>query len=312
MTHAFLFPGQGSQSVGMGKELYDNFTEAKEVFNEVDDALDQSLSRIIFEGSIEALTQTSNTQPALMAVSIAVIRVLEKQSGKTLPDLCRFVAGHSLGEYSALCAADALSLSQTARLLRVRGNAMQDAVPAGQGGMAALIGVDTDQASTIAKAAAQGETCQIANDNGGGQVVISGHIGAIDRAVAIAAEHGAKKAIKLPVSAPFHCELIAPAAAIMREALAQATVNPPSVPLIANVTAAQETDPENIRTNLVKQITGTVRWRETIETLKAQNIDTLIECGAGKVLSGLTRRIDRSFSTLSLQTPADIEAFITG
>lgn len=310
MTYAFIFPGQGSQFVGMGKELYDSFTEAKEVFEEVDDALDQGLSSLMFSGSIEALTQTSNTQPALMAVSIAVARTLEKQSGKPLEELCNFVAGHSLGEYSALCAAKAISLSETARLLRIRGNAMQDAVPAGQGGMAALIGVTFDQAVEIASLAAEGQVCEAANDNGGGQVVISGHSGAIERAIKIAPEHGAKKAVQLPVSAPFHCQLMQPAANTMKEALSQAKIQSPVVPLIANVTAKSETNPENIRNNLVTQVTGTVRWRETIEELKQLGTDSLIECGAGKVLTGLTRRIDKTLSGTSLQTPDDIASFI--
>lgn len=310
MTRAFIFPGQGSQFIGMGKSLYESFTEAKEVFQEVDDSLSQNLSSIIFDGEIEELTETQNTQPALMAVSVAVVKVLEAQSDNSLATLGQYVAGHSLGEYSALCAAGSISIAETAKLLRIRGNAMQQAVPKGKGGMAALIGVDFEKAIEIANAAAQGEICEAANDNGGGQVVISGSISAIDRAIAIAGEHGAKKAVKLPVSAPFHCSMMSPAAKVMEEALAEATIKSPSIPLIANVTAKIETEPDNIRKNLVSQVTGTVRWRETIEEFKNIGVENLIECGAGKVLSGLVKRIDRSISSSSIQTPEDIEKFL--
>lgn len=305
---AFIFPGQGSQFIGMGKEAADQYAEAREVFEAVDDALGQKLSRIIFEGPIEELTLTSNTQPALMATSIALLKVIEKQTGKTLPELCNYVAGHSLGEYTALCAAGAIELGDTARLLRIRGDAMQAAVPAGQGGMAALIGVDFQQADEIAKEAAKGETCQAANDNGGGQVVVSGAVGAIERVLEVAAAKGVKRAVKLPVSAPFHSDLMKPAADKMRDALAAVTVNAPSVPLIANVTAEEVTDPQKIRDLLVEQVTGMVRWRESIEKLHALGVEELFEIGAGKVLSGLTRRIESSLKSTSLQTPENVDA----
>lgn len=310
MAQACIFPGQGSQSVGMGKELAENFEEARLVFEEVDDALGQKLSSIIFEGPEEELTATANTQPALMATSMAVVKVIEKQGNRSIADLADYVAGHSLGEYSALCAAGSLSLSQTAKLLRIRGEAMQQAVPKGQGGMAALIGVDFETAENLAKEIADKGVCQAANDNGGGQVVISGAIAAIDHAVAVAGDYGIKRAVKLPVSAPFHSELMAPAAQRMQEALADAEVKVPSVPLIANVTAQEVTDPQTIKDLLVQQVTGTVRWRESILALQEKGVGKFVELGAGKVLAGLVKRIDRSLEAKSIQTPADIEAFL--
>ncbi len=311
MTTAFVFPGQGSQSVGMGKEVYDAFPIARETFEEVNDALGEKLSQLIFEGPIETLSLTENTQPALMVTSVALFRVLAKESGKTLNELCSYVAGHSLGEYSALAVAGSLSLADTARLLRLRGQAMQAAVPAGKGGMAALLGVEYDMAAEIAAQASQGaDSCQAANDNGGGQVVLSGTNGAIDRAITIAADKGVKRAIKLPVSAPFHSSLMQPAADKMRDALADTTIQAPSVPLVANVTAEETRDPETIRRLLVEQVTGMVRWRESVITLKNKGVENIVEIGAGKVLSGLVKRIEKDMNSVSLQTPADIEAFL--
>lgn len=310
MSKAFVFPGQGSQFVGMGKEVADNFPEAAHIFEEVDDALGENLSKLIFEGPIEELTLTQNTQPALMATSVAILRAIEKQGGKDISELCSYVAGHSLGEYSALCAANAISVADTARLLRIRGNAMAEAVPAGKGGMAALIGVDFEKADEIAKSVAGSGLCQAANDNGGGQVVVSGEMAAIDKVVEVASEFGVKRAVKLPVSAPFHSELMAPAAKIMQEALAEVGVKSPSVPLIANVTADVVTDPDEIRKLLVQQVTGMVRWRESVITLKEQGVEQIVEVGAGKVLAGLTRRIDKELSSTSIQTPEDIEGFL--
>ncbi|MBB2191567.1 ACP S-malonyltransferase [Gluconacetobacter azotocaptans] len=318
-VHAFIFPGQGSQSVGMGRELAEAFAPAREVFEEVDDALGQRLSALMFDGPMDELTRTENTQPALMAVSLAVLRVLEKEGGLELKRTAALVAGHSLGEYSALAAAGALGVAQTARLLRVRGEAMQKAVPPGVGGMAALIGVDLDQAREICAEAAtlrvEGqadvtETIEVANDNGGGQVVISGRIAAVERAVGIAKGRGVKRAVLLPVSAPFHCSLMAPAADAMAEALDRADVAVPVVPVVANVSAAKVTDPQAIRDLLVRQVTGTVRWRESVEAMAAMGVDSFVELGAGKVLSGLVRRIDGAVATRSVGTPADIEAFL--
>jgi [acyl-carrier-protein] S-malonyltransferase len=294
----------------MGKEVYDFSPVAKEVFQEVDDALGQKLSKLIFEGPMEDLTLTQNTQPALMAVSIALIRVIEKESGLKLNGLCSYVAGHSLGEYSALCAAGAISLADTARLLRIRGDAMAAAVPAGQGGMAALIGVEFDVADKLAKSVADVGACQAANDNGGGQVVISGQMAAIDKAIEVAADFGVKRAVKLSVSAPFHSSLMAPAAKIMRDALDAVTVHSPSVPLIANVTADVVTNPDEIRNLLVEQVTGMVRWRESVIELKNKGVTEIVEVGAGKVLAGLVKRIEKDIETASIQTPADIDAFL--
>jgi [acyl-carrier-protein] S-malonyltransferase len=310
MNRALVFPGQGSQSVGMGQALAGAFAEAREVFGEVDEALGQNLTRIMFEGPADDLKLTENAQPALMAVSMAVIRVLDKQGNFRLPQAAQFVAGHSLGEYSALCAAGSLTLADTARLLKKRGLAMQQAVPVGIGTMAALIGVDLAAAQDIAAAAAQGEICTAANDNAPGQVVVSGHTGAVDRAIAIAAERGFKRSVKLPVSAPFHCSLMQPAADAMQKALANVTIKPPVVPVVANVTAAMVNEPAKIRDLLVQQITAPVRWRESVLYMKAQGIEQLVECGAGSVLAGLTKRIDKEITALSLQGPEEIEGFL--
>lgn len=309
MARAFVFPGQGSQAVGMGKDLGEAHAVARAVYQEVDDALGQNLSGLMFEGPSDDLTLTENAQPALMAVSMAVIRVLESQ-GFDLKAAGQFVAGHSLGEYSALCAAGALSIGDTARLLKVRGRAMQKAVPVGEGAMAALLGLDLEQAQEIAAAAAQGEVCQAANDNAPGQVVVSGAKAAVERAIALAAEKGAKRSVLLPVSAPFHCALMQPAADAMAEALASVTINAPVIPLVANVTASAVTAPEEIRRLLVEQVTGAVRWRESVLYMKAQGVTTLVECGAGKVLSGLAKRIDKEVAGVAINTPADLDAFL--
>ncbi|MEO0035535.1 MAG: hypothetical protein RLZZ501_1558 [Pseudomonadota bacterium] len=312
MTRAFVFPGQGSQAVGMGRELAEAFPVARELFQEVDDALSQKLSRLMAEGPEDELTLTENAQPALMAVSLAVVRVLEREGGVDLAQAARFVAGHSLGEYSALAAAGTFSVADAARLLKIRGRAMQKAVPVGLGAMAALIGIELDAAREIAAAAAEGEVCEAANDNGGAQVVVSGHKGAVERAMKIAAERGVKRAVPLPVSAPFHCALMQPAAEAMAEALATVTMHAPKVPVVANVTAAPVTDPAEIRDLLVRQVTGTVRWRECVLTMRDAGVATLVELGAGKVLSGLARRIDKSLSGSAVGTPAEVEAFLAG
>ena len=309
MTRAFVFPGQGSQAVGMGKALAEAFPQARAVFDEVDAALSQKLSAVMWDGPAEELTLTANTQPALMAVSLAAIRVLEAEAGLDLKRHAAFVAGHSLGEYSALAAAGSLSIGDTARLLRIRGNAMQSAVPVGQGAMAALLGLEFDVAAEVAREAAQGEVCDAANDNGGAQVVVSGNKSAVERAVQIAQGRGAKRAVMLPVSAPFHCALMAPAADAMGEALATVAVHPPVVPLIANVEAAPVTDPERIRQNLVRQVTGTVRWRESVAFMAAQGVDSFVEVGAGKVLTGLVKRIAAGATGTAIGTPDDVAAF---
>ena len=309
MAVAFTFPGQGSQTVGMGKALADTFFEAQAIFAAVDDALGEKLSTIIFEGPIETLTLTENAQPALMAVSLAAIRVLEAR-GVRIRDRVAFVAGHSLGEYSALAAAGSLSVADAAKLLRVRGRAMQQAVPVGTGAMAALLGMELDAAREVAAEAAQGDVCEVANDNGGGQVVISGAKAAVERALDIAKTKGAKRAILLPVSAPFHCALMEPAAKVMEMALAATDIHAPAVPLIANVVAAPITDPAEIRTRLVEQVTGMVRWRESMMWLGQTGVGTFVEVGAGKVLSGLAKRIVDGAETLSVGTPAEIDAAV--
>ena len=318
-VHAFIFPGQGSQSVGMGRDLAAAFAPAREVFGEVDEVLKQKLSKLMFEGPAETLTLTENTQPALMAMSMAVLRVLESEGGFRLADKAVLVAGHSLGEYSALAAAGALTLRDTARLLRQRGAAMQAAVPAGEGAMAALLGVDLDTAAAICADAAtlthedgrtERQVVEPANDNGGGQVVISGHRAAVERAIELAKQRGVKRAMLLPVSAPFHCALMAPAAAVMNERLGEATVHAPIVPLIANVTAGRVTEPDDIRARLVQQVTGTVRWRESILAMRDMGVDSVLELGAGKVLTGLTRRIDPELKGVAAGTPAEIDAML--
>jgi [acyl-carrier-protein] S-malonyltransferase len=308
MARAFIFPGQGSQDVGMGKALADAFPSARAIFDEVDDALGQKLSAIMWEGPKETLTLTENAQPALMAVSMAVMRVLEKEKGFALPGNVMFVAGHSLGEYSALAAAGAFSLADTARLLRLRGQAMQKAVPVGVGAMAALLGVGIDVAAKVADEAAQGDVCQIANDNEPTQVVLSGHKSAIDRVADIGKKYGVRRAVPLPVSAPFHCALMQPAADAMAEALATVAVRAPSVPVVANVLAQPISDPDEIRKRLVEQVTGTVRWRECVATMAASGITDFYEIGAGKVLASLVKRTAATANASSLGTPADIEA----
>ena len=310
MTRALVFPGQGSQSVGMGLELAAAFATARDVFGETDEALKQSLSRLMFEGPEEELVLTENAQPALMAVSLAVARVLEKDGGLDLKRQVAFVAGHSLGEYSALAAAHALALADAARLLKRRGLAMQRAVPVGVGAMAALLGMEVEGARAIAEAAAQGEVCDAANDNGPGQVVLTGHKSAVERAVEIAAERGSRRSIMLPVSAPFHCALMKPAADEMAEALAEVKLAEPLVPLVANVSAEPVRDTEEIKRLLVAQVTGLVRWRECVLTMKREGVDNLVELGAGRVLTGLAKRIDRELAASSVGTPAEVEAFL--
>lgn len=307
MSIAFTFPGQGSQAVGMGKDLADSFPEAAAVFAEVDDALGEKLSDTIWNGPEETLTLTANAQPALMAVSIAVIRVLESR-GLDIGSKVSFVAGHSLGEYSALCAAGTFSLADTARLLRIRGNAMQAAVPVGKGAMAAIIGLEHDDVEAVCREASSLGACQIANDNGGGQLVISGEKQAVEKAAALATEKGAKRALMLPVSAPFHSSLMAPAAEAMREALAKVEKRDPAVPVVANVLAAPVSDAGEVVRLLVEQVTGQVRWRETVQWFAANDVTSLYEIGSGKVLTGLARRIDKSVNGIAVNTPADIDA----
>jgi len=309
MTIAFTFPGQGSQAVGMGKDLAENFAEARAVFDEVDEALGEKLSDVMFNGPEDTLTLTANAQPALMAVSIAVVRVLEAK-GLDLKSKVAYVAGHSLGEYSALCAAGTFSLADTAQLLRIRGNAMQAAVPVGVGAMAAIIGLEHADVVAVCEAAAAVGACQIANDNGGGQIVISGEKAAVEKAAGLATDKGAKRAILLPVSAPFHSTLMAPAADAMREALATVSKSDPVVPLIANVRAAPVTGADEIAGLLVEQVTGQVRWRETVEWFAGNGVTTLYELGSGKVLTGLARRIDKTINGISVNGPADIDAAV--
>ena len=310
MSRAFVFPGQGSQAVGMGKDLAEAFPIAREVFQEIDDALEQRLSKLMFEGPGEDLVLTENAQPALMAVSMAVLAVLKSEGGLDITKAAAFVAGHSLGEYSALAAAGAFSLADAARLLKTRGQAMQQAVPVGEGAMAALLGLDLDGANTVVEAAAQGDVLATANDNAPGQVVVSGARAAVERAVDVAKEMGAKRAMLLQVSAPFHCPMMAPAADVMAKALADVQISAPTVPLIANVTAAPVEDTVEIQRLLVEQVTGMVRWRESCLTLKSKGVETLVEIGAGKVLSGLAKRIDSELAGTNIGTPADVEAFL--
>lgn len=316
MALAFVFPGQGSQAPGMGRDLAAAFPAAREVFQEVDEALKQNLSTLMFEGPAEELTLTANAQPALMAHSVAVLRVLEAEGGFDLATRVSLVAGHSLGEYSALTAARAFPLTTAARLLRLRGEAMQKATPPGTGAMAALLGAEAEQAAAICRTAApnpetgKAEVVEVANDNGGGQVVVSGAKAAVERAVEAAKAAGIKRAMLLPVSAPFHCSLMAPAAEAMAEALEKAEISAPVVPVVANVTAAKATSPAEIRDLLVKQVTGTVRWRECIAAMAAMGCDRFAELGAGKVLTGLMKRNAPEASAVALGTPADIEAFL--
>jgi [acyl-carrier-protein] S-malonyltransferase len=308
MAIAFVFPGQGSQAVGMGAELARTYASAHALFEEVDAALGQKLSELMFAGPLDQLTLTENAQPALMAASLAVLRVLEAEKGFRLADKVKYVAGHSLGEYSALAAAGALSVSDAARLLKLRGKAMQAAVPVGQGAMAALLGVGKDVAERLAAEAAQGEICQVANDNEPTQAVISGSKGAIDRAAALAKAHGVRRFMPLNVSAPFHCALMQPAADAMAAALADVTVKTPSVPLVANVLAAPITNPAEIKARLVEQVTGTVRWRECVMAMASAGVTEIYEIGSGKVLAGLAKRISPALNATSIGTPQDIDA----
>ncbi len=309
MSVAFLFPGQGSQSVGMGKALAEAFPAARAVFQEVDEALGEKLSALIWDGPADALTLTENAQPALMAVSLATLRVLESEAGVDLARDAQFLAGHSLGEYSALAAAGALTLGDTARLLRIRGRAMQKAVPVGTGAMAALLGLDFAAASAVAAKAAEAGICQAANDNGGGQVVVSGEKAAVERAVELAKTEGAKRAMLLPVSAPFHCAMMQPAADAMAQALSEVTMRPPVVPLVANVSARPISDPAEIMRRLVEQVTGTVRWRESVAFMAQAGVRTFYEVGAGKVLTGLVKRIADGAAASAIGTPEDIAKF---
>ena len=304
MSRAFVFPGQGAQTIGMGRALAETYPAAQAVFDEVDEALGEKLSALIWEGEQDDLTLTANAQPALMATSLAALRALEAE-GVSISDAA-FVAGHSLGEYSALAAAGAISIADTARLLRIRGKAMQEAVPVGIGAMAALLGLDFAAVQEVAAEAAQGEVCQAANDNDPGQVVVSGHKAAVERACEIAKERGARRAVMLPVSAPFHCALMQPAADVMAQALADVTINAPVVPLVANVRAEAVTDPDVIRALLVEQVTGSVRWRESVAYMAGEGVSEIWEIGAGKALCGMIRRIDKSVATAAVGTPEDV------
>ncbi len=308
MSRAFVFPGQGAQTIGMGRALAAAYPAAQAVFDEVDEALGEKLSALIWEGEQDALTLTANAQPALMATSLAALRALEAE-GIFMGDAA-FVAGHSLGEYSALAAAGAISLADTARLLRVRGTAMQDAVPVGVGAMAALLGLDFAAVQDVAAEAAQGEVCQAANDNDPGQVVVSGHKAAVERACEIAKERGARRAVMLPVSAPFHCALMQPAADVMAQALADVAISAPSVPLVANVRAEAVSDPDTIRALLVEQVTGSVRWRESVAYMAQEGVSEIWEIGAGKALCGMIRRIDKEVATRAIGTPEDVAAVV--
>ncbi len=312
LGQAFVCPGQGSQAVGMGQALYTAFAEARNVFDAVDDALGEKLSTVLFDGPEDALTLTRNAQPALMAVSVAVVRVLEARSGRSLAAMADYIAGHSLGEYSALAAAGALEIGDAARLLRLRGESMQAAVPVGAGAMAAVLGLGLPAVVDIAAAATRdsGAVCDVANDNADGQVVVSGARSAVERAVELAKEGGAKRSILLPVSAPFHCAMMAPAGEIMAEALGAADVKVPSVPVVANVTATPISDPAEIRRNLVKQVTGMVRWRESVLWMAQNGVNKVVEVGSGKVLTVMNRRIDKTLSGSALSDPETIDAFI--
>jgi [acyl-carrier-protein] S-malonyltransferase len=309
MSSAYVFPGQGSQAVGMGKALAETFPVARRVFDEVDEALGDKLSAVMWNGPAEAITLTENAQPALVAVSLAAMRVLESEAGVDLKGDAKFVAGHSVGEYAALAAAGSLSIADAVRLVRTRGQAMQRAVPVGMGAMAALLGVDFEQAAAIAAEAAQGELVQAANDNGGGQVVVSGHKTAVERAVEVAKAKGVRRAMLLPVSAPFHSALMQPAAEVMADALAKVTIKPPVVPLIANVTAGPVTDPAQILRGLVEQVTGTVRWRESVAYMASAGVTHFYEVGSGKVLAGLVKRIADGATGVSIGTPDDVAAY---
>ncbi len=308
MSTAFVFPGQGSQDVGMGAELAKEFASARQVFEEVDAALGQKLSTIMWEGPKDTLTLTENAQPALMAVSLAVMRVLENEHGLDLAKSAKFVAGHSLGEYSALAAAGALSITDAAKLLKLRGQAMQKAVPVGEGAMAALLGVNYETALKVAEEAAQGDVCQVANDNDPTQIVLSGHKSAIDRVAEVGKAHGVRRAVPLPVSAPFHCALMQPAADAMADALSKVEIKTPVVPVICNVLAAPISDPAEIAKRLVEQVTGTVRWRESVLYMTDNGITDVYEIGSGKVLAGLVKRTSKALNSASIGTPADIEA----
>ena len=307
MSRAFVFPGQGAQTIGMGRALAEAYPAAKAVFDEVDEALGEKLSALIWEGQIEELTLTKNAQPALMATSIAALRALEAE-GLRIEDSADFVAGHSLGEYSALCAVGSLQLGDTARLLRIRGQAMQEAVPVGVGAMAALLGLDFAAATEVAAEAAQGEVCQAANDNDPAQVVVSGHRGAVERALEIAKAKGAKRALLLPVSAPFHCSLMQPAAAVMSEALAGVVISTPSLPIVVNVRAEAVTEADRIRALLVAQVTGSVRWRESVLWMQGAGVTDFWEIGAGKALSGMIKRIAKETTTRAIGAPEDVLA----
>jgi len=311
MKRAFVFPGQGSQFPGMGKELAEASPTARHLFEEVDDALSQHLSRLMFEGPETDLMLTENAQPALLAASLAVMRVLEAEAGFDIAAGAAYVAGHSLGEYSALAAARALSVTDAVRLVKQRGQAMQKAVPVGEGAMAALLGLDIEAAREVAKEASAGDrVCAVANDNSPGQIVVSGHASAVAHAIALAAERGSRRGIMLPVSAPFHSPLMMPAAEVMQEALADTALQRPVVPLVANVTAKETTDPDEIRELLVKQVTHLVRWRETVELFAVNEVEEIVELGAGRVLSGLVKRINRDLAAVSVGTPADIDALL--
>jgi [acyl-carrier-protein] S-malonyltransferase len=307
MSRAFVFPGQGAQTIGMGRALAEAYPAARAVFDEVDEALEEKLSTLIWEGQIEELTLTKNAQPALMATSIAALRALEAE-GMAIEDMADFVAGHSLGEYSALCAVGALELADTARLLRIRGQAMQEAVPVGVGAMAALLGLDFETATEVAAEAAGDEVCQAANDNDPAQVVVSGHKAAVERALVIAKERGAKRAILLPVSAPFHCSLMQPAAAVMSEALAGVVISAPRLPIVVNVRAEAVTEEEKIRALLVAQVTGSVRWRESVLWMELAGVTDFWEIGAGKALSGMIKRIAKDATTRAIGSPEDVLA----